>query len=64
MNGKDKAPTPDCWKMPLGSHVTIHPSRQPGTIHLFNIDPSVRIGTIDPKTPMGTNGLLPNARWL
>lgn len=48
-------------KKPLGSHVTNQPSRQPGTIHLFDKDPRVRTGTIDPKIPIGTNGLFPKA---
>lgn len=49
--------------IPLGSLVTNQPSRHPGTIHLFDKDPRVRTGTIEPKTPIGTNGLLPKARW-
>jgi hypothetical protein len=49
--------------MPLGSFVTSQPIRQPGTIHLFDIDPSVRTGTVDAKTPIGTNGALPNVKW-
>ena len=48
--------------MPLGSLVTNQPSRHPGTIHLFDRDPSVRTGTSDPKTPIGTNGFFPKAR--
>jgi hypothetical protein len=55
--------TPNLRRMPLGSLVTIQPSRQPGTIHLFDIDPSVITGTIDPNAPIGTNGLLPKVRW-
>ena len=50
-------------RMPLGSLVTSHPSRQPGTSHLFDMDPSVRTGTIDANTPIGTNGLVPKVRW-
>ena len=49
--------------MPLGSVVTSQPSRQPGRIYLFDIDPSVMTGTIDPNTPIGTNGLLPKVIW-
>ena len=49
--------------MPLGSLVTSNPSRQPGTSHLFDIDPRVITGTIDPNTPISTNGLVPKERW-
>lgn len=55
--------TPDLQRMPLGSLVTSQPSLQPGTIHLFDIDPSVITGVIDPNTPIGTKGLLPKTRW-
>ncbi|KAF5787175.1 hypothetical protein HanXRQr2_Chr10g0449841 [Helianthus annuus] len=48
--------------MPLGSVVTNHPSLQPGTNHLFDNEPSVRTGTMDPNTPIGTNGFSPNAK--
>jgi hypothetical protein len=48
--------------MPDGSLVTNQPSRHPGTIHLFEREPRVRTGTMDPKTPIGTNGLRPKAR--
>ena len=34
-------------RMPLGSLVTSHASRQSGTSHLFDMDPSVRTGTIE-----------------
>lgn len=54
--------TPCFLRMPLGSFVTSQPSRQPGTIHLFDIEPSVITGAIDPKTPIGMKGLLPKAR--
>lgn len=56
--------TPDFLRTPLGSIVAIQPSRQPGTTHLFDIDPRVKIGVIDPNTPIGTKGLLPKHRWL
>lgn len=49
-------------KKPLGSQVTNQPSRQPGTIHLFDKDPRVRTVTVDPKTPIGTKGLSPKAK--
>lgn len=55
--------TPNFRRMPLGSVVTSQPSLQPGTTHLFDIDPRVTTGTIDPNAPMGTNGLLPKVRW-
>jgi len=42
--------------------MTSHPSRQPGTIHLFDMDPSVTTGVIDPKTPIGVKGFFPKAR--
>jgi hypothetical protein len=49
-------------KEPDGSFVTNQPSLHPGTIHLLDKEPRVRTGTIDPKTPIGTKGLSPNAR--
>lgn len=63
MNNRLKIPTPDSLSMLLGSLVTIQPSLHPGTIHLLDIDPNVTTGTIDPNSPIGTNGLLPKARW-
>lgn len=60
---KDEKQTPYFLRMPLGSQVAIQPSRQPGTIHLFDIDPRERTGTMDPNSPIGTYGLLPNAIW-
>lgn len=48
--------------VPQGSVVTNQPSRHPGTIHLFDREPRVRTGTVDPNTPIGTNGLSPKAR--
>jgi len=49
-------------KVPDGSFVTNQPSLHPGTIHLLESEPRVRTGTVEPKTPIGTKGLLPNAR--
>ena len=60
---REREMTPDFRRMPLGSLITSQPSRQPGTSHLFDIDPSVITGTIDPNTPIGTNGLGPKVRW-
>lgn len=54
--------TPDFSRMPFGSAVTSQPSLQPGTIHLFEIDPRVKTGAMDPNIAIGTNGLLPKAR--
>lgn len=62
-NLRDEESTPCFIRMPSGSLVTSQPSLQPGTIHLFDIDPTVTTGTMDAKNPMGTNGLLPNVRW-
>lgn len=59
---RERESTPCFSRMPLGSFVTSQPSRQPGTIHLFEIDPTVTTGTIDPNTPIGTNGLRPKVR--
>lgn len=50
------------FKMLSGSVVTNQPRRQPGTSHLFDIEPRVSTGATDPKTPMGTKGLSPKAR--
>lgn len=47
--------------MPLGSWVTSHPSRQPGTMNLFDKEPSVTTGTIDPKFPIETKGFFAKA---
>jgi hypothetical protein len=47
---------------PLGSLVTIHPSRHPGTAHLFDMDPSVNTGATAPNTPIGTNLLSPKVK--
>ena len=60
---REREMTPDFRRMQLGSLITSQPSRQPGTSHLFDIDPSVITGTIDPNTPIGTNGLVPKVRW-
>jgi len=49
-------------KVPDGSFVTNQPSLHPGTIHLLDKDPRVITGTVEPKTPIGTKGLAPNAR--
>lgn len=46
----------------LGSHIATQPSRHPGTIHLFDSDPMVNIGTMCPKQPIGTNGELPKTK--
>lgn len=51
--GRKESTLSSC-KMPLGSLVTSQPSRQPGTIHLFDIDPRVMTGTVDPNTPIRT----------
>lgn len=59
----DRELTLASFKMPFGSHVAIQPSRQPGTSHLFEIDPKVITGTVFPKTPIGIKGLFPNAKW-
>lgn len=48
--------------MPVGSLITNQPSRQPGTNHLFDKDPRVKTGAIEPKTPIGTKGLAPKER--
>lgn len=55
--------TPWFLRMPFVSLVISQPSLQPGTIHLFDIDPTVTIGAIDPKIPIGTKGLFPKVRW-
>ncbi|MFS7930256.1 hypothetical protein Hanom_Chr04g00342001 [Helianthus anomalus] len=55
--------------MALESVMTNHPSRQHDTIHLFDKDPSLRIGLMDLKTPICTNGFATmvnchqNLRW-
>ena len=48
--------------VPDGSLVTSHPNRPPAPTHLFDRDPRVRTETVDPKTPIGTKGLLPKPR--
>lgn len=50
-------------RIPLGSVAAIQPRRQPGTIHRLEMPPSVITGATSPNTPIGTNGLLPNAKW-
>jgi hypothetical protein len=47
------------FKMHLGSQFAIQPSLQPGTAHRFDIAPRVSTGTMSPKRPIGTNGVLP-----
>jgi hypothetical protein len=61
---RDRERTPDFRRVPFGSFVTSQPQRQPGTLHLFEIEPSVITGAIDPKVPIGTKGLLPKVIWL
>ena len=58
----EKECTPVFFKIPLGSWVTIQPSRQPGAHHLFDIEPSVITGTTEQNIAIGTNGVLPKVR--
>ena len=51
------------FKMQFRSHIAIQPSRQPGTSHLFDIDPTVITGTVSAKIPIGIKGLFPKAKW-
>uniref|UniRef100_A0A7C9DA70 Uncharacterized protein n=1 Tax=Opuntia streptacantha TaxID=393608 RepID=A0A7C9DA70_OPUST len=51
-----------CLNVPLGSVMANQPSLQPGTSHLFDNEPRVKTGAIDPKVPIGKNGVLPKAR--
>jgi hypothetical protein len=46
----------------MGSLVTIHPSRHPGTTHLLEMEPNVSTGATEPNTPMGTNLFFPNVK--
>lgn len=39
---------------PSGSHAATQPIRQPGSFDLFDRDPRVRTGTMDPNLPMDT----------
>lgn len=52
---------PTCLREPRGSHMPIHPRRQPGTIKRFDRDPILMIGAKLAKETMGTNLLPPKA---
>lgn len=55
--------TPSSWRISFGSNFAIQPTRHPGTIHLFESEPIVITGVIDPKAPIDTNGESPYTRW-
>lgn len=59
---RERGTTLGLRNIPDGSVVTNHPSLHPGTIHLFESDPRVRTGAIEPYLPIGTKGLSPKAK--
>lgn len=48
--------------MQLGSLMTNQPSLQPGTNHLLDKEPRVKIGVIELNNPIDIKGFSPNAR--